>query len=598
MLKDILKAVHIMKRMRSVLLSVLLVVSTVFSFAVYAGSNEQVVFEYLTDTMRLNTAAACGAMANLERESNFNPNAEYQEKDGSISYGLCQWNGARRTALVNYCSSHGYDYTTLYGQLHYMQYELETSESSAYSSFRNVENTADGAYTAGYNWAAKYERCAHYFNGVDQYAQRANLAQSKYWPKYGKSTLIAVSFDANGGSCPVSSRRVDAGSAIGALPAPSRDDYAFSGWYTSQTGGTQVTASTTFSSDTTIYAHWSLSSVEVTYYDAAGQVWLADSVASGSDYQLNSAYPLKDGSYFCGWSYTKDAVSFDLRPNQSVKARSALHFYPVYVTSEEVLSGKEVYIYRIEDFSADGYQIEQVQSTVNCRVNASYWTEWSDYNPEEVTAGENVQVRTAPVYRYYYYLCPSCGAHEPFYGTSDCHAQIPSSAWHSTWSTLPYSQSNYKTFSYTTAKYYTTSLGDGQMWIFSSGNVSATDIGTIDATGSEEVIVTGYSFRRLVEKYDSVAQSVTAYKITPAECRHHYVGGKCTICGHADPNFLLGDLTGDGKVTSADAVLLVRSLSELEQLTDEQLLAADMNGDGKITAADSVALVRLLTELT
>ena len=327
-------------------------------------------------------------------------------------------------------------------------------------------------------------------------------------------------------------------------------------------------------------------------------MWLADSVASGSDYQLNSAYPLKNGSYFCGWSYTKDAASFDLRPNQSVKARSALHFYPVFVTSEEVLSGKEVYIYRIEDFSADGYQIEQVQSLVNCHVNASYWTEWSDYNPEEVTAGENMQVRTAPVYRYYYYLCPSCGAHEPFYGTSDCHAQIPSSAWHSTWSTLPYSQSDYKTFSYTTAKYYTTALGDGQMWIFSSGNVSATDIGTIDATGSEEVIVTGYSSRRLVEKYDSVAQSVTAYKITSAECQHHYVGGKCTICGQSDPNFLLGDLTGDGKVTSADAVLLVRSLSELEQLTDEQLLSADMNGDGKITAADSVALVRLLTELT
>ena len=50
--------------------------------------------------------------------------------------------------------------------------------------------------------------------------------------------------------------------------------------------------------------------------------------------------------------------------------------------------------------------------------------------------------------------------------------------------------------------------------------------------------------------------------------------------------------------SSADAVLLVRSLSELEQLTDEQLMSADMNGDGKITAADSVALVRLLTELT
>ena len=171
-----------MKRIASVLLAAALIAAAVFPVAVYAASNEQVVFEYLTNTMGLNTAAACGAMANLEKESNFNPHAEYQEKDGSISYGLCQWNGVRRTALENYCSAHGYDSTTLNGQLHYMLYELETSESSAYGSFRNVENTADGAYTAGYNWASKYERCAHYFDDVDQYAQRANLAKSKYWP--------------------------------------------------------------------------------------------------------------------------------------------------------------------------------------------------------------------------------------------------------------------------------------------------------------------------------------------------------------------------------------------------------------------------------
>lgn len=38
-----------------------------FPVAVYAASNEQVVFEYLTNTMGLNTAAACGAMATLRK---------------------------------------------------------------------------------------------------------------------------------------------------------------------------------------------------------------------------------------------------------------------------------------------------------------------------------------------------------------------------------------------------------------------------------------------------------------------------------------------------------------------------------------------------
>ena len=84
---------------------------------------------------------------------------------------------------------------------------------------------------------------------------------------------------------------------------------------------------------------------------------------------------------------------------------------------------------------------------------------------------------------------------------------------------------------------------------------------------------------------------------TTAALGHSYENGKCTACGQRDPKILLGDLTGDGKRTSADAVLLVRYLSELEQLTDAQRLAADMNGDGSITSADAVALVRLLAGL-
>ena len=78
---------------------------------------------------------------------------------------------------------------------------------------------------------------------------------------------------------------------------------------------------------------------------------------------------------------------------------------------------------------------------------------------------------------------------------------------------------------------------------------------------------------------------------------HSYEKGKCTVCGQRDPELLLGDLTGDGKCTSADAVLLVRYLSDLEELTEQQLLAADMNDDGRITSADAVALVRLLAGL-
>ncbi|MDY3079530.1 MAG: phage tail tip lysozyme [Oscillospiraceae bacterium] len=163
----------------AVLLTLVLVVTIVPTTA-FAASNEQQIFDYVTGTMGLNTAAACGVLANIERESSFNPHAECIDTNGLTSYGICQWNGARYDALRNYCSARGYDYTTLNGQLHYLQYELEGSESSAYYRIKNVENTADRAYTAGYNWARYFERCAQYWGGVDQYATRGNLARNTY----------------------------------------------------------------------------------------------------------------------------------------------------------------------------------------------------------------------------------------------------------------------------------------------------------------------------------------------------------------------------------------------------------------------------------
>ena len=46
------------------------------------------------------------------------------------------------------------------------------------------------------------------------------------------------------------------GDAIGKLPVPSRQDYSFVGWYTSETGGTIINKDTIVSSDATYYAHW------------------------------------------------------------------------------------------------------------------------------------------------------------------------------------------------------------------------------------------------------------------------------------------------------------------------------------------------------
>lgn len=60
----------------------------------------------------------------------------------------------------------------------------------------------------------------------------------------------------------------------------------------------------------------------------------------------------------------------------------------------------------------------------------------------------------------------------------------------------------------------------------------------------------------------------------------------------AELRIMLGDVDGDGKVTAADARLVLRAAVGLEILTGDALKAADINKDGKITAADARLVLR------
>lgn len=285
----------------------------------------------------------------------------------------------------------------------------------------------------------------------------------------------------------------------------------------------------------------------VTYYNADGAVWKTASGTADASYTLSASYPTKSGSYFVGWSYTAGASSFDLRPNDTVTLKGSIDLYPVYVTHEQAVSGEDVYIYNISDFDSDGYNISSEDHTVQTRVDNSGWTSWSNYSLTEASASSTQQVRTTTMYLYYYFLCSSCGRHEPFWGKSDCGATITTGAWHEGWFDTPYSACNPQSFSYTTSKYYTTSLGDGQMWIFSAGNLNDTSVGTTDAAGSSVVIRTGYSTRQWVTKFNTVDRTATAYRITKAALASGTCGENLTWV--LDENGTL-TISGTGAMTS------------------------------------------------
>ena len=65
---------------------------------------------------------------------------------------------------------------------------------------------------------------------------------------------------------------VSHGVAIGSLPTPTRAGNAFNGWFTATSGGTQITSSSTFSSNTTIFAQWTVNTYKCACNNCNNQI--------------------------------------------------------------------------------------------------------------------------------------------------------------------------------------------------------------------------------------------------------------------------------------------------------------------------------------
>ncbi len=65
-----------------------------------------------------------------------------------------------------------------------------------------------------------------------------------------------VTLNPNGGTISVNTVTTDANGKLSSLPMPTRSGYTFNGWFTEVSGGEKITTDYVFTSDTTVYAHW------------------------------------------------------------------------------------------------------------------------------------------------------------------------------------------------------------------------------------------------------------------------------------------------------------------------------------------------------
>ena len=148
------------------------------------AANEMEIFQYLTNDLGLNEAGAVGVLANIRAESGYRQNALGDKNSAGVytSYGLCQWHNQRWANLINYCIEQGEDWQTVHGQMRYLQYELENGYKSVLNALRSVENTAQGAYDAGYVFCYRFEIPA---NREQKSDQRGRVARDEFWPRFG-----------------------------------------------------------------------------------------------------------------------------------------------------------------------------------------------------------------------------------------------------------------------------------------------------------------------------------------------------------------------------------------------------------------------------
>lgn len=166
---------------------IMLTLAVLTALPASAASQKDSVFSYLTESLGFNSAAACGIMANIEQESNFNPQRVIIDCNGLPSGGLCQWNGSRFRNLKNFCYQRGYNYLSTQGQLEYLKHELtKKTYKHIYNYLKSVPNTAQGAFDAAYYWCYYFEIPA---SRISKSNSRGSTARNKYWKAYGQSNL-------------------------------------------------------------------------------------------------------------------------------------------------------------------------------------------------------------------------------------------------------------------------------------------------------------------------------------------------------------------------------------------------------------------------
>lgn len=107
-----------------------------------------------------------------------------------------------------------------------------------------------------------------------------------------------ITWNSNGGSNIIPWKR-KTNTNLGTLPEPTKSGFDLEGWYTSSSGGSQISSDTTVSGNATYYAHWTGKTWSVTHSEYRGNGYLFNNIPHGTYNftQLNGIGAYHSGSH-------------------------------------------------------------------------------------------------------------------------------------------------------------------------------------------------------------------------------------------------------------------------------------------------------------